>query len=98
MLAPWDRELTITMKWWCDDQAEGRKIRAAIVALHQGFHAQVLYVAATRARQLLVISRWGQKPNDGAWGVFSPFLGQATELAIPGTIEVPPVLPIESSA
>ena len=50
LLAPWDRESKITMKWWSDDQAEGQKIRAAIVALHEDFHADVVepYLAAWR--------------------------------------------------
>ena len=50
LLAPWDRESKITMKWWSDDKAEGQKIRAAIVALHEGFHADVVepYLAAWR--------------------------------------------------
>ena len=50
LLAPWDRESTITMTWWSDDKAEGRKIRTAIVALHQGFREDVVepYLAAWR--------------------------------------------------
>ena len=38
------------MKWWSDDKAEGQKIRTAIVALHEGFHADVVqpYLAAWR--------------------------------------------------
>jgi ATP-dependent helicase/nuclease subunit A len=50
LLAPWDRESKITMKWWSDDSAEGKKIRAAVVALHEEFHADVVapYLAAWR--------------------------------------------------
>jgi ATP-dependent helicase/nuclease subunit A len=50
LLAPWDRESKITMKWWSDDPAEGRRIRAAVVALHEEFHADVVepYLAAWR--------------------------------------------------
>ena len=50
LLAPWDRESKITMKWWADDKAEGQKIRTAIVALHESFHADVVqpYLAAWR--------------------------------------------------
>ena len=50
LLAPWDRESKITQKWWSDDTAERQKIRAAIVALHEDFHADVVepYLAAWR--------------------------------------------------
>ena len=35
--------------------------------------------------ELLVVSRWTGKPNDGAWGVLDGFLEQARELSVPAS-------------
>jgi ATP-dependent helicase/nuclease subunit A len=59
---------------------------------------RLLYVAATRARQMLVVSRWTTKPTDGAWGVLAPFLGKASELPVPAATPSQPVRPLESGA
>ncbi|MBP7777867.1 MAG: UvrD-helicase domain-containing protein [Acidobacteria bacterium] len=58
---------------------------------------RLLYVAATRAREMLVVSRWAEKPADGAWGVLAAFLQSAPELPLPGAVVVPPVAALESS-
>ena len=58
---------------------------------------RLLYVAATRAREMLVVSRWAEKPADGAWGVLAGFLQNARELPLPGAVDVPPVPALESS-
>ncbi|MDP2322037.1 MAG: UvrD-helicase domain-containing protein [Acidobacteriota bacterium] len=57
----------------------------------QAEEQRLLYVAATRAKDMLVISRWaksagGRRP----WEVFDKFCGKATELAVPA-IASPPV-------
>jgi ATP-dependent helicase/nuclease subunit A len=46
---------------------------------------RLLYVAATRARDVLVVSRWAKAGNRSmrAWGGFVPFLASASELPIP---------------
>ena len=50
---------------------------------------RLLYVAATRARQLLVVGRWAQELTDGPWGVLEGFLKNAPELSVPATVTVP---------
>lgn len=59
---------------------------------------RLLYVAATRAREMLVVSRWAEKPAEGAWGVLAACLHKAPELPLPGNVVVPPVAALESSA
>ena len=54
---------------------------------------RLLYVAATRARELLVVSRWMTKPADGPWGVLGGFLAAASELSVPTAAVVPQVTP-----
>jgi ATP-dependent helicase/nuclease subunit A len=56
---------------------------------------RLLYVAATRAREMLVISRWTGNLNNPAWGVLNDFLQQAPELALPSLIRVSPVEPLD---
>ncbi len=50
LLATWDRKSEITMTWWSDDNAEKKKIRAAIAALHGRFREDVVepYLATWR--------------------------------------------------
>ena len=36
---------------------------------------RLLYVAATRARHMLVVSRWTENKGTPAWGVLNAFLG-----------------------
>ena len=44
---------------------------------------RLLYVAATRARQFLVVSWYPSKPEKGAWTNLSPYLGAVEELEAP---------------
>jgi ATP-dependent helicase/nuclease subunit A len=47
---------------------------------------RLLYVAATRPREMLVVSRWtgtGKGRSTPAWDMLAPFLQSASELAIP---------------
>jgi len=44
---------------------------------------RLLYVATTRAKQLLVISRYPEKEDKGAWISLYPYLGKADELEMP---------------
>jgi ATP-dependent helicase/nuclease subunit A len=53
---------------------------------------RLLYVAATRAREMLVVSRWADKPGDRAWGKLNAFLGKARELSVPASVSVPAVV------
>jgi ATP-dependent helicase/nuclease subunit A len=56
---------------------------------------RLLYVAATRARGALVVSRSLQKIRTPAWGVLSEFLKEAAELPVPSTVSVAPVEPLD---
>ena len=48
---------------------------------------RLLYVAATRAREMLVIGRWkGATGTKGPWKVFDGFLDTATELSVPPSV------------
>jgi ATP-dependent helicase/nuclease subunit A len=48
------------------------------------------YVAATRARDLLVVGRWAKPGSRGPWRTFEPFLG-VPELPVPAKVTVPAV-------
>lgn len=65
---------------WEDDQGEEARYHAAE-------NDRLLYVAATRARNLLVVSQYAPKPNDGSWGALAPALEDVPELE---TGEAPP--------
>jgi ATP-dependent helicase/nuclease subunit A len=47
---------------------------------------RLFYVAATRARELLVISRWTGNARTPAWAVFDCFVTDAPELPLPAQI------------
>jgi ATP-dependent helicase/nuclease subunit A len=49
---------------------------------------RLLYVAATRARQVLVVSRWSGNAKIPAWGVLNDFLVDAPELRVSTKVHV----------
>ncbi len=51
------------------------------------------YVAATRARELLVVGRWGKAGEKGPWRSFEPSLAGVSELPVPTHVAVPAVQP-----
>jgi ATP-dependent helicase/nuclease subunit A len=64
---------------------------------HPFLHAEqdrLLYVAATRAKKVLVVSRWTGQNGRGvpAWADLEPFLRKAEELKIPLTVDAAPAL------
>jgi ATP-dependent helicase/nuclease subunit A len=61
----------------------------------QAEEVRLLYVAATRARELLVVSRWADKPTDGPWGGLAASLAAARELPVPAAVSVPHPSPLE---
>lgn len=65
----------------------------------QAEEQRLLYVAATRAKDMLVISRWG-KSSGGRhpWEVFDSFLGKAEELTVPASAEPPATQAVDLSA
>jgi ATP-dependent helicase/nuclease subunit A len=50
---------------------------------------RLLYVAATRAREILVVSRWTGNVRAPAWGILNAFLTGASELQIPAHVAAP---------
>jgi ATP-dependent helicase/nuclease subunit A len=60
---------------------------------------RLLYVAATRAREMLVVSRWlGGNLKYLAWGILNEFLTDATELPVPASATALVVEPLNCSA
>ncbi len=56
---------------------------AAEMAYVQAEETRLLYVAATRARELLVVSQWeGDSKSERPWGRLDPFLDDAADLAV----------------
>jgi ATP-dependent helicase/nuclease subunit A len=70
---------------------------AAELPYLQAEEDRLLYVAATRARQLLVVSRWTGNANNGARSVLDGFLAQARELFVPAAVTAPAVVPQDCS-
>ena len=58
---------------------------------------RLLYVAATRARELLVVSRFTGNQKSPAWGVLNDFLASAKELPIPTSATAPSVKALDCS-
>ncbi|MGE3507783.1 MAG: UvrD-helicase domain-containing protein [Vicinamibacterales bacterium] len=58
---------------------------------------RLLYVAATRARQMLVVSRWTKKPADGPWGKLAKYLDGARELPATTGVGAAPAQPLSCS-
>lgn len=56
---------------------------------------RLLYVAATRAREMLVISRSVGRLKVPAWGILNGFLVSALELPTPSSVSVSPVAPLD---
>ncbi len=54
---------------------------------------RLLYVATTRARDLLVVSWYPEKMNKGGWKDLYPYLREVEELEIPADREPPSVVP-----
>ena len=58
---------------------------------------RLLYVAATRAKDLLVIGRYGGKVRTPAWAVLTEKLAGAPSLAIPGAVVASPPATVDLS-
>src|SRR6185436_6043869 len=61
---------------------------------------RLLYVSATRARDLLVVGRWAKSGGGGvrAWEAFAPSLGGVPELGVPAKVSAPAARPADLSA
>jgi ATP-dependent helicase/nuclease subunit A len=58
---------------------------------------RLLYVAATRAKQVLVVSKWIGNADHCAWPVLDDSLKQARELSVPAAESVPAAAPRDCS-
>jgi ATP-dependent helicase/nuclease subunit A len=61
---------------------------------------RLLYVSATRARDLLVVGRWAKGGGGGvrAWEAFAPSLAGMPELPVPANVSAPAARPADLSA
>ena len=79
----WPRDVLGEPPGWAAHQAEEEKYLEAE-------EKRLLYVAATRARQVLVVGRWA-KPTGGSrpWAMFNDHLAGVPELKVPADASVP---------
>lgn len=68
---------------------------AAELPYLQAEEDRLLYVAATRAREVLIVSRWTEKMRAPAWGIINDFLAKAPELPTPPTVRVSQVAALD---
>ena len=71
---PYQREVVAEPVGWEDAEAEETRFL-------QGEELRLLYVAATRAENLLVVSTYEEKPDHGPWSPLYPHLKNVPELA-----------------
>ena len=71
---PYQREVVAEPVDWEDAEAEETRFL-------QGEELRLLYVAATRAENLLIISTYEEKPDHGPWSPLYPHLKNVPELA-----------------
>ena len=71
---PYQREIVAEPVGWEDAQTEE-------TLFLQGEELRLLYVAATRAENLLIISTYDEKPDHGPWSPLYPHLKNVPELA-----------------
>lgn len=78
---------------WADYEAEELRYLEAE-------ESRLLYVAATRARDALIVGRWAKSGGKGkrAWAAFDRFLGSARELQMLDTVRLPPSQKVDLSA
>jgi ATP-dependent helicase/nuclease subunit A len=70
------------------EHADWEKHEQTELPFLQAEEDRLLYVAATRAREMLVVSRWTGNQNTPAWGALNGFLSKAKELRIPAAAPV----------
>jgi ATP-dependent helicase/nuclease subunit A len=71
---------------------------AAELPYVQAEEDRLLYVASTRAREELVVSRSIESPRTPAWGVLNKFLTGVPELTIPESALMSPIVPLNCSS
>jgi ATP-dependent helicase/nuclease subunit A len=77
--------------------ADWDKYAEAELPFLEAEETRLLYVAATRARDMLVVSRQAVQKGMPAWGVLNTNLAQAKELPVPRVAAVAPPQPLDSS-
>src|SRR5664279_3272007 len=82
-----DKLLAEPADWPAHEAAEGPYLQAE--------EDRLLYVAATRARDVLVVSRCTGKRGNSAWGILNDCLAEAKELATAAKPAVAPVKPLD---
>jgi ATP-dependent helicase/nuclease subunit A len=70
------------------EHADWEQHKAAEEPYLEAEENRLLYVAATRAREMLVVSRWSSQKGKPAWGVLNSALGSAKELPVPATVKL----------
>ena len=84
------------------EHADWEEHKAAEEPYLEAEEDRLLYVAATRARQMLVVSRSASNKGKPAWGVLNDNLAAAKELPMPATVSVgspkPPTTPAKTQA
>jgi ATP-dependent helicase/nuclease subunit A len=78
-----DKSWTTTL---LGQHAEWPSHEAAELPYLEAEQSRLLYVAATRAREMLVVSRWTGNARQPAWGALNRFLGKAIELRVPAGV------------
>ena len=81
---PYAREVVAEPVDWETAEAEEARFIA-------GEELRLLYVAATRAENLLIVSTYDEKPNDGPWAPLYPYMKHVPELTRYPTAEAPPL-------
>ena len=81
------------------EHADWEQHKAAELPYLEAEETRLLYVAATRAREMLVLSRQvnGNGKGTPAWGLLNGALAGADELRVPATVVVQPPLPAVST-
>jgi ATP-dependent helicase/nuclease subunit A len=78
--------------------ADWEEHEAAELPFLEAEQTRLFYVAATRARQMLVVSRSAANKGNPAWGVLNDNLGAAKELPVPATVKVASSKPATTTA
>jgi ATP-dependent helicase/nuclease subunit A len=80
----WTKKVIAEPAGWAAYEAEEQRYLVAE-------ESRLLYVAATRAKDLLVVSRWAKTGGKGirSWAALDRFLAKAQELAVPSKVTLP---------
>ncbi|MEE8560861.1 MAG: UvrD-helicase domain-containing protein [bacterium] len=75
------------------EPADWDRLEAEELAYRTAEEKRLLYVAATRARDLVVISRWARAGGSGVrpWAPFDPHINEAPPVDFPAAIDLPAV-------